>query len=133
MAPGVASITKSDPFTKSPNHQITQCSNLFSSSHYPKGLESGLSHFHAPVLLAQRFDRWLEGRVLERRTSANSADHDVGNRILIAVLPDLALHRALDVRAIEHLMKHGGPFIPSMPGQSDRCVPADVGRLVLQG
>ena len=42
-------------------------------------------------------DGWLERHVLQRRGSAQTADHDIRDWILILVLPHVALDRLLDV------------------------------------
>ncbi len=63
---------------------------------------------------------------------AESADHDVGNRILILILPDIALHRSLNVRAIEHLAEHRNGVATSLSGERGRGVPAYVGRRILE-
>ena len=76
-----------------------QASGLVSSamSCYPitfSASSAACANLHAAILLAQGRHRGLERLVLERCRRAQAADHHVGNRILILVLPHVALDRA---------------------------------------
>ena len=95
----------------------------------PRSPPSGL---HAAIALAQCRHRRLERFVLERGRRAQSADHHVRDRILIVVLPHVALHRLLDVAAIEHLPEHRHAVVLTFPRQRHRGVPAHVVHRVLQ-
>ena len=74
----------------------------------------------------------LSDCVLERRGRAQAADHDVGDRIAIFVLPDVALDLLLDVLPIEHLPDHRHAFVTALARERDRGVPAHVGLGVLE-
>ena len=95
-------------------------------------LERRLPHPHAAILLAQaRRPTACSDVVLERRRRAQAADHHLGNRIAIVVLPHVARDRLLDVRAIEHLPEHRHAVVAAVARERDRGVPAHVGRSVL--
>src|SRR6186997_611560 len=64
--------------------------------HRLERFERRLAYAQAAVLLAQPLDRRLQGRVVEGRRRAQAADYHVGHRILVFVLPYVALDGLLD-------------------------------------
>src|SRR2546430_1216442 len=66
------------------------------------------------------------------RRGAQTADHHIGDRIAILVLPYVALDRLLDVRPIEHLAKHWHAVVIAFARERHRGVPAHVGRRILK-